>query len=59
MANSPPSDTPPWKKPRPKSTKKTKMTEDQIAQARERANQAGRRYPNLIDNMAILKESKN
>ena len=33
-----------------------RMTEDQIARARERAEAAGRRYPNLVDNLAVLRE---
>lgn len=32
------------------------MTEEEIQAARERAAKAGRRYPNLVDNMAILRE---
>ena len=50
---------PPWKKKTPKKTNKQKLTPEQIEQARERARKAGRRYPNLIDNMAVLKHSKN
>lgn len=50
--------TPPWKKKRKNAPKKAKMTPEQIEMARERALKAGRRYPNLIDNMAIIKESK-
>ncbi|MBP6629861.1 MAG: hypothetical protein KA297_10560 [Kofleriaceae bacterium] len=34
------------------------MTPDQVARARARAEAAGRRYPNLVDNMAILAEDK-
>jgi len=45
--------TPPWRKPRPAGPK-TKLTAEQIERARERARLAGRRYPNLVDNMAIL-----
>ena len=48
----------PWKKPAPKSKAKTKLTPEQIEMARERARKAGRRYPNLIDNMAIAKIAK-
>jgi len=36
---------------------KRKMTPQQAERARQRAQEAGRRYPNLIDNMAILKEN--
>lgn len=45
----------PWKKPAPKGKTKTKLTPEQIEMARERARKAGRRYPNLVDNMAIAK----
>lgn len=44
--------TKPWKRPTPKSSAKIKLTPESIAWARARAKQAGRRYPNLIDNMA-------
>ena len=44
--------TPPWKKPTPKTGAKTKLTPESIAWAKATAKKAGRRYPNLIDNMA-------
>ena len=44
-----------WKKSPPKDKAKIKLTPEQIEMARERAAKAGRRYPNLIDNMAIAK----
>jgi hypothetical protein len=47
--------TPPWKKPRPKQTARTKLTPASIAKARAAAKKAGRRYPNLVDNMAALR----
>ena len=43
--------TPPWKKPKPGSAKSTPLTTRQKAAAKQRADAAGRRYPNLIDNM--------
>lgn len=46
----------PWEKPAPKG-KGRKMTDAQIAAAKARAEKAGRPYPNLVDNMAILRES--
>ena len=49
---------PPWKRPNPKSGASQKLTEAQKAAARKRAEQAGRRYPNLVDNMWAAKESK-
>lgn len=49
---------PPWKKKNPKKgVKKSKMTEAQIEEARERAKKAGRPYPNLVDNMAVKRKS--
>lgn len=49
-------------KPKPWKTKKAKtgkkMTPEQVEAAKARAFAAGRPYPNLIDNMAILKEWK-
>ncbi len=50
--------TPPWAKTPQKTGKKTKMTPEMVEKARTRAQEAGRNYPNLIDNMAIIKESK-
>jgi hypothetical protein len=47
--------TPPWKKPRPKSSSTVKLTADSIAWARANARKHGRRYPNLVDNMAALR----
>lgn len=43
---------PPWKRAAPKSGRaKTKLTAAWQAKARARAEAAGRRYPNLVDNM--------
>ncbi|WP_169729322.1 hypothetical protein [Solimonas soli] len=42
--------TPPWRKPSP-GRKSTPLSERQRAAARARAEAAGRRYPNLVDNM--------
>jgi len=41
---------PPWKKPSPKGKGKP-LTEAQKLAARRRAEENGRRYPNLVDNM--------
>lgn len=48
----------PWDKsnPKPKGTGK-KLTADQKDEAKARARKAGRPYPNLVDNMAVAKES--
>jgi hypothetical protein len=51
--------TPLWKKKRKNTSKpKQKMPGAQVARARARAEEAGRPYPNLIDNMAILREDR-
>lgn len=41
---------PPWKKPSPKGARRP-LTPEQKSAAKARAEKAGRRYPNLIDNM--------
>lgn len=48
----------PWKTPKPKGTGGTKLTPEQIQEARTRAAKAGRRYPNLVDNMWVVKKAK-
>jgi hypothetical protein len=47
----------PWQKanPKPKAARKA-LSPAQKARARKRARDAGRPYPNLIDNMAVAKE---
>ncbi|HRI82824.1 MAG TPA: hypothetical protein PLF88_10335 [Opitutaceae bacterium] len=46
----------PWKKKAPAETgPKTKLTPASIEWARARAKAAGRRYPNLVDNMAATR----
>jgi hypothetical protein len=47
--------TPPWEKPKPPQSTKTKLTPESIAWARASAKQHGRRYPNLVDNMAAAR----
>jgi hypothetical protein len=44
--------TPPWKKPAVKKKSRTKLTPENLAWAKAAAKKAGRRYPNLVDNMA-------
>lgn len=45
-----------WDKTRPKDIKKTKpLTSTQKNKAKARAKEAGRPYPNLVDNMAVAK----
>jgi hypothetical protein len=47
----------PWKKPRQKTIKAPlKLTPAKKTAARKRAQEAGRRYPNLIDTMWALKQ---
>jgi hypothetical protein len=43
---------PPWENPSKRPASGRKLTPASIAWAKERARRAGRRYPNLIDNMA-------
>ena len=45
-----PASLPPWKRKSPPG-KSRSLSALQIDAARERAAQAGRRYPNLVDNM--------
>lgn len=48
---------PVWDKPRPKKLGKSKpLTEAQKKKARARAARAGRKYPNMIDNMWASKQ---
>jgi hypothetical protein len=47
----------PWEKPPPPKTGRAKkLTPAEQARARGYAQRAGRRYPNLIDNMRVIKE---
>lgn len=48
----------PWKKPAPKGSGHTKLTDAQKQEAKTRAAKAGRRYPNLVDNMAVARKAK-
>jgi hypothetical protein len=50
--------TPPWKKKRPKIGARVKLSAEDKEAARARAARAGRRYPNLIDNMWEAKRKK-
>jgi hypothetical protein len=50
------SDTrPPWKRKNPKKKSKL-LSPAQKSEARARARAAGRKYPNLIDNMAVARK---
>ena len=49
----------PWEHKNPvKSGAQQKLTPEQIEMARQRAEAAGRRYPNLIDNMFVAAEAR-
>jgi len=50
--------TAPWKKKRPAKARKTKLSAASVAWARARAKKAGRRYPNLVDNMAAARRQR-
>ena len=50
--------TPPWKRQQPATEAKEKLPPASIAWARARAQAAGRRYPNLVDNMAALRRQR-
>ena len=41
----------PWNKAAPRKSRHTKLTPAKKAQAKRSAKRAGRRYPNLVDNM--------
>jgi len=47
--------TPPWKKKNPKKGASKPLSANQKAAAKARATKAGRRYPNLVDNMWAAK----
>lgn len=57
-----PMPTPPWKQKKPadaaSSSAKTKLTPESIEWAKARAKAAGRRYPNLVDNMAATRRQQ-
>jgi hypothetical protein len=46
-----------WDQPNPNKGEGNKMTSSQRADAKRRAKAAGRPYPNLVDNMAAMKEA--
>jgi hypothetical protein len=48
----------PWDKPAPARTRATKLTAATKTKARATAKSAGRRYPNLVDNMTGAKKQK-
>ncbi|MBC7854851.1 MAG: hypothetical protein IAF94_15570 [Pirellulaceae bacterium] len=48
----------PWEKPSIGAASKTKLTPESITWARARAKAAGRRYPNLVDNMSATRRQE-
>ena len=48
----------PWERKRPEGAKKTKLTAASRAKAKGRARKAGRKYPNLVDNMRAAAEQR-
>ncbi|MBB3806839.1 hypothetical protein FHR51_003005 [Xanthomonas arboricola] len=50
---------PPWKRPNPTSKRASApLTDAQKAAAKQRAEAAGRPYPNLVDNMWASRQPK-
>ena len=47
----------PWEKPNPKK-RSTPLTDKRKASAKAKAKAAGRRYPNLVDNMNAARRTK-
>ncbi|NDG32473.1 hypothetical protein EB118_20665, partial [bacterium] len=47
-----------WDQPNPNKGKSNKMSPAEKDEAKRRAKAAGRPYPNLVDNMAAMKESE-
>ena len=52
-----PASLPPWKRKSPPG-KSRPLSALQVDAARERAAQAGRRYPNLVDNMYVAAKAR-
>jgi len=48
----------PWNRPAPKKGEKTKLTPESKAKAKAAAKKAGRKYPNLVDNMKAAQDQK-
>jgi hypothetical protein len=48
----------PWEKPAPKKSRTTKLTPPSKAKAKAAATRAGRKYPNLVDNMNAAKQQQ-
>jgi ribosomal protein L15E len=48
----------PWKKRAPKGSHHTKLKPETKARAKAAAKRAGRKYPNLVDNMNAAKKQR-
>jgi hypothetical protein len=48
----------PWRKTAPKRSRHSKLTKGQKSKAKAAAKRAGRRYPNLVDNMRVASSTK-
>jgi hypothetical protein len=48
----------PWKKSAPKKSRHTKLTRASKTKAKRTAKKAGRKYPNLVDNMNAAKKQR-
>jgi len=49
---------PPWKRAAPEPGKHRKLTPARKSAAKARAKRAGRKYPNLVDNMRAARRKK-
>jgi len=49
---------PPWEKPAPRKSWHTKLTSKSRAAAKASAKRAGRRYPNLVDNIHAAQKQR-
>lgn len=52
------SSSPPWKKSAPKKSRHTKLSAQSRQSAKAAAKRAGRKYPNLVDNMKAAKKQR-
>jgi hypothetical protein len=48
----------PWNKPAPKKSRHIKLTSNSRANAKASAKRAGRKYPNLVDNMKAARQQR-
>jgi hypothetical protein len=48
----------PWRKPAPAKSRHTKLTVKSKTKAKAKAKRAGRKYPNLVDNMNAAKKQR-